>query len=100
MKTPFDLLAESGVRALIIGGHALQAHGYARLTIDFDAAIGAADEGRLLRFLEGAGWHEVFRTPAFGKYLPRGAETPVLDVMFVDAGTFGKLWDKSIEFEW
>lgn len=100
MKTPFDLLAESGVRLLIIGGHALQAHGYARLTIDFDAAIAAADERTLLRFLESADWHEVFRTPAFGKYLPRGADGPVLDVMFVDAATFQKLWDQSVKFEW
>ncbi|MDQ3621629.1 MAG: nucleotidyltransferase family protein [Verrucomicrobiota bacterium] len=98
MKTPFQLMAESGVPLLLIGGHALHAHGYSRLTLDFDCLILAGDEARMKGYLENAGWEEVFRTRSFGKYRSLGADASVIDVMFVEAETFTRLSAESFQF--
>jgi hypothetical protein len=91
MESPFHTLADCGVPLLIIGGHALSAHGYSRLTLDYDCLICIEDGSKLREHMERSGYREVFRNKTFAKFQPRGRETPVVDALFVDRSTFEKL---------
>jgi hypothetical protein len=99
VKTPFEILAQSGVPLLMIGGHALIAHGCPRDPVDFDSVIAAANEVRLRDHLARQQWGEVYRTRFFGKYRPLNQNSPALEVMFVDDTTFEKLLADSFEHD-
>jgi len=90
-----DAAAEAGREFLLIGGHAVNAHGFIRTTTDFDFLVA----GRDLRFwsdtLKGAGYQLVAQErqiDAFAQFQPRDKATGFrVDLMLVNEPTFAKL---------
>ena len=92
MKTPFQLLAESGVPVLLVGGHALHVYRYTRQTIDFDFMLAESNYGRLRDYLVTQGFEEQGQMGQFGRFRTGPGAEPVLDIGRVNELTFERLW--------
>lgn len=91
MQAVFDLLARSQRPLLIIGGHALEAHGVSRQTADVDCLIAAEDRAALGELLHSGGFTLVGETENFARYEHQSPLLPDVDVLLVDATTLEKL---------
>ena len=87
VETIVRTLNDARVQYLIVGGLAVNAHGYERLTVDVDLVIGLKEENilRALRVLQAAGWQigaplkaEEFADPARRESLRREKNMVVL----------------------
>jgi hypothetical protein len=93
--------SEHGLPILVIGGHAVNAYGYTRTTLDADFLICAEDHSAWRRVFEEAGYRWQMETDAFIKLRPpegRGDLLPV-DVMLVDGETFARLLAEGRELQ-
>ena len=81
-------------RVLVIGGHAVNAYGYNRTTVDFDFVIEGATLPVWRDELEALGYQWKGETRAFAQFAaPEGENPPFpIDLMLVDESTFEKLW--------
>ena len=98
MATPFQVLADSGVPLLIIGGNAENAHGASGDTTELECAIAAASEAKLAHYVGLSGWNMVYRTQFFAKYRLHGTGNPEIKVMFLDPTTFERLLAGGFDF--
>jgi hypothetical protein len=90
-----DFSARASVPFIVIGGHAVIAHGYPRLTADIDIAIPEDDLPKWARWLAEHGYQPRPRTTAFQQFsAPPGTDWPI-DLMLLDRPTFDKLWSGS-----
>ena len=96
MQAAFELLASYPQPFLIVGGHALAAHGVVRQTIDIDCLIALEDQGAFEAKLTAGDYVLKARTENFARYAGRAPNLPEIDVLFVDASTFRKLEESSI----
>ena len=96
MQAAFDLLASCARPFLIVGGHALAAHGVIRQTIDIDCLIAVEDQALFEANLIAGGYEMRARTGNFARYAGKSPNLPEIDVLFVDASTFKKLEEGSI----
>jgi len=76
---------------ILIGGHAVNARGYQRTTLDFDFLIPAGDLTSWKTVLSGIGYHPIHETKAFAQFEPVGGGGFRFDLMLVDDATFAKL---------
>ncbi|MEI6072901.1 MAG: nucleotidyl transferase AbiEii/AbiGii toxin family protein [Verrucomicrobiae bacterium] len=81
----------AGREFILIGGHAVNARGYERTTLDFDFLIPADDLPSWKQILSGLGYHPIHETKAFAQFEPVGGGGFGLDLMLVDVPTFTKL---------
>ena len=91
MQVLFDLLGCFSHPLLVIGGHALAAHGVARQTVDVDCLIAVENREALDTHLRGGGFDRTGETENFARYRHPTDIVPDVDVLFVDASTFDKL---------
>jgi len=94
-----EVSRERNLPVLVIGGHAVNAYGYARTTLDADFLIPESDLAPWRHIIESWGFVWAMETPAFVKfkYLKPVPEAYTLDLMKVDGSTFGKLWNEKRE---
>ena len=80
---------------LVIGGHAVNAYGYSRTTLDLDFLVAVDAFPRCQALLEAVGYRWVGQTSSFARLHPPATDPPSLpvDVMLVDSGTFAKIRD-------
>ena len=81
----------AGLDFLLIGGHAVNAYGYARTTIDVDILARERQRPEWKAALASQGYLLIHETPAFAQFDPPTTVEMNLDLMFVDEATFGKL---------
>ena len=98
MPTPFQVLADSGVPLLLIGGHAVDAHGGSGDTSELECAIAAASEAKFAHYVGLSGWNMIYRTQFFSKFRLLSTGSPVIKVMFLDDTTFGRMHDGGFDF--
>lgn len=79
------------VRFLLIGGRALEAHGYVRNTKDVDLLIASNDVPAMDRLLTSTGYHKEAENEVFSRWRHRTMEAEDVDVMFVSISTFETL---------
>jgi hypothetical protein len=96
MQAAFDLLASCRRPCLIVGGHALAAHGVIRQTIDIDCLIAVQDQPLFEATLTAGGYQMAARTENFARFASKSSNLPEIDILFVDASTFKKLQQGSI----
>jgi hypothetical protein len=96
MKSPLAVLADANLPLLLIGGTAVQAYGYGRLTKDFDCVIAHESSEALGELLKSEGFAEFYRSPVVVRYRDPTSGW-MIDALAVDAGTFSKLWKKRRE---
>ncbi len=99
MQALFDLLSRFSHPLLVIGGHALAAHGVARQTVDVDCLIAVENREVLDAHLRGGGFERAGETENFARYRHPSAFVPDVDVLFVDASTFNKLHSGGIPLQ-
>lgn len=91
MQALFDLLGRFSQPLLVIGGHALAAHGVARQTVDVDCLVAVENRQALDAHLIGGGFVRLSETDHFARYRHPSDIVPDVDVLLVDASTFDKL---------
>lgn len=92
----FDALIEGcSLDGLLIGGHAVNYHGYSRLTVDFDFLIRRRTLDAWADALAKAGYRQSLDAPNFVRF-SGPPDSPALDVMLVNDSTFEKLAAKSV----
>ncbi|MFZ4681590.1 MAG: nucleotidyl transferase AbiEii/AbiGii toxin family protein [Terrimicrobiaceae bacterium] len=91
-QTCVDAAAGAGSDFLLIGGHAVNARGYERTTLDIDFLIAGRDLRIWSAMLDQAGYRLITESiKAFAQFEPREGEGFRVDLMLVDDGTFAKL---------
>jgi len=81
--------AELGLRFLLIGGHAVSAHGYSRKTFDLDLLISRDDSEVWRALMIGLGFDCIHEQSAFFQFAT--VDMPQVDLMRVSPETFEKL---------
>lgn len=89
-ETLEEISAKDGLAYLVIGGHAVSAYGYARVTGDLDILVTRNDRERWLASLEKRGFKLVHDGDVFLQTTPpKGCQWP-LDLMLVNERSFGE----------
>lgn len=90
---------ERNLRLLVIGGHAVNAYGYSRTTLDSDFLVPEDDLPQWREVVEGWGFVWAMETNAFTKfkYQKLTPDAYTLDLMKVNVSTFEKLWAEKQE---
>lgn len=89
-----DAAAAAGLEFLLIGGHAVNAHGFIRTTTDFDFLLTSRDLRAWSEVLHRAGYDLAAperAIQAFAQFQPRATDGFRVDLMLVDDATFAKL---------
>jgi predicted nucleotidyltransferase len=93
--TIFGLLAgifrESGARAVLVGGYAVNAYHYSRYTNDIDFVVTAEEFPRISERLVRHGFREALRSDLVARFTGPGAEDRMVDFLFVDPHTMERL---------
>jgi len=91
MQSVLRLLAEiseeNHIPILLIGGHALQAYGVSRQTVDVDVLVADANAGAVGAALQRAGYAQVVRSEIFARFRHPSIVLADVDVLFVDGDT-------------
>ncbi len=86
-------LAQAECPVLVIGGNALEAHGYARFTVDVDCMIAASSIEELKAALARHGFQYAGRMSSFHEFWFEGKPGGMpIHAMFVTGETFEKMW--------
>src|SRR3990167_3038166 len=88
-----------GLNYLVIGGHAVTAHGYQRTTSDLDIAVCFDDLNIWMKIFEGWRYKAYRETEAFVQFSPPAITSWPVDAMIVDRDTFCKLLNASKEVD-
>lgn len=96
-----DASEKQGLPLLVIGGHAVNAYGYIRTTVDADFLVCNHDFAAWRRVFESLGYQWQGQTEAFAKLLPPQTDPPSqpVDVMLVSPETFVRLREDRRELE-
>lgn len=89
-------LESGGVRFLLAGGFAVNAHGFARGTEDIDLVVPESALHRADTSLQEAGFRCVGKADVVSRYAPPPGMRFVVDVMPLDDGTFDALWRDAV----
>ena len=76
---------------ILIGGHAVNARGYARTTLDFDFLIAADDLPAWRALLAQLGYALIHQVEAFAQFQPEAGDGFRIDLMLVDSPTYTKI---------
>jgi len=81
---------------LLVGGHAVIAHGYSRATFDIDLIIRRLDQDVWKEVLCEQHYSLEREGPTFVQFHHLERQTPPLDLMLANEETFAKLWSQAI----
>jgi predicted nucleotidyltransferase len=87
-----------GLRFLVIGGHAVMAHGFIRTTADLDLMIRAAERESWRNLMTSLGWQVYGNGPTFLQFNPAESGEPV-DFIMVNDQTYESLSKESVEIQ-
>ncbi len=90
-----EAAAARGLQFLLIGGNAVIVLGYIRNTLDLDLLVEEAQRSHWLDLVRSLGFRFENGTAAFAQFEPGTAGGPPLDLMFVNAATWQKLFAAS-----
>jgi hypothetical protein len=90
LKTITERAAEKKLRFLVIGGHAVVAHGYPRKTFDLDIVVPKSDVQKWRELVATLGYGLNYEGPTFLQYNAADLKDDPLDIMFVSDDIFGK----------
>lgn len=95
----YDDLTEHGIRLMLVGGHAMQAYGIVRQTLDIDWMAKDEDVPKIREVMKNNGCVLLAETENFLRY--HNPETGVMDidVLIVDPETFKILYNSGSTFD-
>ena len=80
-----------GYPFVLIGGHAVNIHGYSRMTADIDIMVRRNDLAEWKDALAGLGYEAEYEAGPFAQFTATGSNGPRLDLMLVNESTFEKI---------
>jgi hypothetical protein len=80
---------------VIIGGHAMSAHGIARQTADIDLLVPNTTHQQWIDLLSKLRYTSFQDDPRFARFKPDTIAAWPIDIMFVDQATFDKIYSES-----
>ena len=80
---------------VIIGGHAMSAHGISRQTCDIDLLVPSAAHQQWIELLSKLRYTTFQDDPRFARSKPETIAAWPIDLMFVDQSTFDKIYSES-----
>ncbi len=83
---------QQGFRFLVIGGHAVIAHGYARQTGDLDLLVRKAERQEWKDYLRSQAYDIYHEQEVFTQFNPPGRDQWPLDIMWANDPTFEGMW--------
>jgi predicted nucleotidyltransferase len=89
--------AERGLKFLVIGGHAVIAHGYARTTFDLDLFVERSRRGEWKEVMAGLGYKLAAEHDTFMQFAPPSPQSWPVDLMLVSADTFAGVCGESVK---
>lgn len=95
LQSASDAFRQGGVKGLLIGGIAVNHHGYSRNTQDVDLMVAAYALDDVERALKSSGFTNIEREPNV-IFFRRPESDLRLDVLHVDKDTFEQLWSESL----
>src|SRR5688572_9735157 len=81
---------------LLIGGHAVNIHGYSRFTEDIDLLINRGDLAGWEKLLAESGYRMAHDGGTFRQFESNGPQSPGVDLMLVNNQTFQKLSARAV----
>ncbi len=87
-----SFLIERGYRVAVIGGVALAAYGYPRLTLDLDVVTDAAAQGDLIAMMEARGFSTLHRSPGYSNHRHQERTHGRVDFMYVRDTTANRVF--------
>lgn len=87
-----DSLQRQGIRLFLVGGYAVNALGFSRLTDDVDCLIVMDDLHKADALLRTARFSMLRKEKTHARYINPNLEPKVLDVLLVNGATFEKMW--------
>lgn len=87
---------QHGVHFLVIGGHAINAHGYARQTSDLDLLVAKSDRDFWLKLMEALRYSAVQTHEVFARFKPPDLAAWPIDFMFVDMEVFKQMLQEAV----
>lgn len=88
---------ERGLRFLLIGGFAVNAHGHSRATGDLDLAVSKPDRDAWLDLVKSIGYRLSESNDRFLQFEPEAPGRLPIDVMLANEPTFAGLWAAATE---
>jgi len=85
-------LDEQGFRWALIGGLAMQAYGFSRVTMDVDLLVEAGEREAVVSFMESLGYETLHASEAFSNHLHSEPARGRVDFAYVDAATADRLF--------
>lgn len=98
LRTINDEAQAAGLRFLVVGGHAVIAHGYGRTTADLDLMIVTEEAEQQVSIINAMGWKLVRRTRAAIQWDSTTGAMP-LDLLLTGRDSFNKLYASKVEVE-
>jgi hypothetical protein len=98
-KSPFEVFAaiqKRGIRLLIVGGYAVNALGYTRVTNDVDGLIIMDDLREADQMFRDAGYVLTGKEQTHARYFNPDASPNLVDVLLVNSSTFEKMWSERL----
>jgi hypothetical protein len=95
----FARLQAAGVRVFVVGGYAVNAHGYSRMTEDADCLIVTDDLRKADVIFREDGFVMQRKTQNHARYLNSQCVPQLVDVLLVNQSTFDKMWSQRIPCE-
>jgi hypothetical protein len=98
-QSPFDTLAKlqaNGIRVFVVGGYAVNAHGYSRMTKDADCLIVTEELRKADTIFREDGFVMLRKAKTHARYINPDCAPNLVDVLLVDQSTFEKMWPERI----
>jgi len=86
-----EIFREAGIKAMLIGGYAVNAYHHARYTNDIDFMIVAGDFPKVGKLLQKSGYQEIMRTDLFIRLKSSYGDETILDFLLIDPATMEKM---------
>jgi hypothetical protein len=89
--------AKRGLKFLVIGGHAVIAHGYARTTFDVDLFVEKVRQTEWKELMEALGYGPTAQHETFMQFAAPSPQAWPVDLMLVSPETFAGVWKDAME---
>ena len=96
LRTVSDWFESKDVDFALIGGVALAAYGYPRLTLDLDFVVDAGAQDELIELMEAEGYETLHRSAGYSNHLSVDRELGRVDFVYVRGETRSLLFSQAL----
>ena len=91
--------SSKNIHFLVIGGHAINAHGFSRQTADLDLLVSKNDKPFWIKLMSDLNYQQIQSHEVFARFKPNLIEAWPIDLMFVEQDIIEQLLKESITID-